>query len=160
MNFIKARQGVWAVLVLGLISVVGCSSSEEEVVMKPTMKRTIAQDNGVAMGGYDPVAYFKEGQPRQGLDQWSYSWKEAQWFFSNEENLKVFQSDPEKYAPQYGGHCAFATSLGKSEKGKAELWSIVEGKLYLNYNGLAHFLWKILPGRISSGNENWAKRPE
>ena len=110
-----------------------------------------------AVGGFDTVAYFSEGKPVKGLSKYSYQWQGAKWLFSSEENLAAFQNSPEKYAPQYGGHCAWAVAAKNSlVEGDPEFWRIVDDKLYLNYNKSVQGKWlKDVPGFISKANTNW-----
>lgn len=90
--------------------------------------------SGVAIRGYDTVAYFTQGAPAEGLEKFSTEWQGASWRFSSQENLELFLGDPEKYAPQYGGYCAYGVANDSLVKIEPDLWSIVDGKLYLNYN--------------------------
>jgi YHS domain-containing protein len=92
-----------------------------------------SSDNG-AIKGYDPVAYFTDGKPVKGLDSITFSWQGAVWHFANAEHRDLFAAAPAKYAPQYGGWCAYGWSQGYPAKIDPEAWSIVDGKLYLNYN--------------------------
>lgn len=111
---------------------------------------------GVAVGGYDPVAYFTAGEPKEGNDAFTTEWQGAKWRFSNAENLAAFQQNPKSYAPQYGGYCAYAVSKGYTAKGEPLAWSVVDGKLYLNYSLEVRDLWKEdIPGNILKGNKNW-----
>src|SRR5690349_12099257 len=87
-----------------------------------------------AIQGYDPVAYFKQGKPMKGIRGLSHVWKEATWYFTSEENLNAFKESPGKYAPQYGGYCAFGASRGYKASTKPEAFTIHHDKLYLNYN--------------------------
>lgn len=68
--------------------------------------------DGVAIQGYDPVAYFTEGKPVQGTQEYASEWMGARWYFSSEENRDLFALNPEKYAPRFGGYCAFAAGHG------------------------------------------------
>ena len=88
-----------------------------------------------ALDGYDTVAYFTSGKPVEGSKQFSAEYKSADWYFSSEKNLTLFVNNPEKYAPQYGGYCAWAVSA-KSDfaPGDPNQWTIVDNKLYLNYD--------------------------
>lgn len=92
--------------------------------------------NSAAIKGYDPVAYWNSDQPQKGSKQFSHEWRGARWHFANEENKTLFIENPEKYAPQYGGYCAWAMADGKGRTVPVdpEAWSIENGKLYLNYN--------------------------
>jgi YHS domain-containing protein len=95
-----------------------------------------------AIRGYDPVAYFKEGKPVVGLKQHVLEWNGASWYFSSKENLALFQGKPEQYAPQYGGYCAYGTAEGHKAPTQPDAWSIVDDKLYFNYNKNVQQEWK------------------
>jgi YHS domain-containing protein len=91
--------------------------------------------NKRAVGGYDAVAYFTQGKPVKGKAEFSMKYKGVEWRFSSKENLEKFKADPTKYAPQYGGYCAWAIAAkGDAVKGDPKYWRIVNGKLYLNYD--------------------------
>ena len=109
-----------------------------------------------AIQGYDPVAFFKEQRPVLGSDAISYEWNDARWHFASEENKKVFINDPEKYAPQYGGYCAFGTAEGHKAPTEVDTWSIVNDKLYFNYNKQVQKEWAKNRGElIKKADENW-----
>lgn len=95
----------------------------------------------LAVNGYDVVAYFKEQKPVKGNSKYQFLWKNAVWKFSTEENLNLFKLTPEKFAPQYGGYCAFAMSKGEKYDISPDAWDITEGKLYLNYDQEIHKDW-------------------
>lgn len=90
--------------------------------------------SNTAVQGHDPVAYFTDGKPVKGSKEFTTQYQGAEFRFASAENLATFKADPEKYAPQYGGYCAWAVSQGYTAKGDADHWKIVDGKLYLNYN--------------------------
>ena len=94
-----------------------------------------------AIKGYDTVAYFTEGQAVEGDKQFSTEYKGANWLFSSQENLDLFVANPEKYAPQYGGYCAYAVSQNATASIQPEQFTIHEGKLYLNYNAKVNEKW-------------------
>src|SRR4030095_16069374 len=98
--------------------------------------------SGTAIKGYDPVAYFKEGKPVKGNEKLSYNWNNAKWHFVSNENLDAFSKSPEKYAPQYGGYCAYGMSEGHKAPTDPNAWTIVHGKLYLNYSLDVKQKWK------------------
>lgn len=103
-------------------------------------KAVFTTENG-AINGFDPVAYFTESKPVIGKKDITYRWNNAVWHFSSKENMKLFKAKPNKYAPQYGGWCAFGWSRGYPAKVEADAWSIVNGKLYLNYNKEVQETW-------------------
>jgi YHS domain-containing protein len=110
----------------------------------------------IAVGGYDPVAYFTTGAPAQGSKQFEYDYKGAKWRFASAENLAAFKAAPDKYAPQYGGYCAWAAAQGYTAKGDPKYWKVIDGKLYLNFNADIQKKWeKDIPGFIAKGDANW-----
>ena len=110
----------------------------------------------VAVGGYDPVAYFNDGKPVKGSSKFSTEYNGAEWRFASAENLAAFEADPMAFAPQYGGYCAWAVSQGYTAKGDPDNWRIVDGKLYLNYNADVQATWESdIPGFIESADVNW-----
>ncbi len=109
-----------------------------------------------AIKGYDTVAYFTEGKPVKGSKDFTYEYRGAEWRFSSAENLATFKANPEKYAPQFGGYCAYAVSQNTIASIKPELWAIVDGKLYLNYSNGVQKKWdKDREGYIKAAHENW-----
>ncbi|MEL6266226.1 MAG: YHS domain-containing (seleno)protein [Pseudomonadota bacterium] len=111
---------------------------------------------GTAIDGTDPVAYFTEGRPVEGSSSHTYDWNGATWRFASAENRDLFAADPEAYAPQYGGYCAWAVSQGYTASTDPDAWAIVEGKLYLNYNASVQSRWeKDIPGHITAADGNW-----
>src|SRR5512135_2769630 len=94
----------------------------------------IDKTGGVAIRGYDPVAYFTESKPVEGSKQFTFEWQGATWRFASAANRDLFAKTPEKYAPQYGGYCAYAVSQGHTATIDPQRWRIVDGKLYLNYS--------------------------
>jgi hypothetical protein len=111
---------------------------------------------GVAIKGYDPVAYFLDGMPVKGSEEFQYAWMGARWLFKDAGHRDLFASDPERYAPRYGGYCAYAVSRGTTADIDPEAWSIVDGKLYLNLNGDVQEIWsRDIPGNIRKADANW-----
>ena len=109
-----------------------------------------------ATNGYDPVAYFEDSKPAKGVKEFSYTWNDAVWYFSSTENLEAFKSDPGKYAPQYGGYCAFGTSRGYKASTLPEAWTVYNDKLYLNYNLKVLETWtKTKEEFIIKADKNW-----
>ena len=90
--------------------------------------------NNKAIYGYDTVAYFTENKAVKGKKDVTHSWRGADWHFASEENKALFVANPEKYAPQYGGYCAYAMSDGRLVGIDEDAFTIHEGKLYLNYS--------------------------
>lgn len=115
-----------------------------------------ADKSGVALGGYDAVAYFTQQQPIKGSASLSHSWMGATWRFTSAENRDRFAAEPANYAPQFGGYCAWAVSNNYTAPVDPLAWKIVDGKLYLNYNRDVQRKWQQnLPDRIRAGEKNW-----
>jgi len=114
------------------------------------------QQRGVAIKGTDTVAYFTEGKAVKGDKKYSYQWGNTTWWFQNEENRDLFAQNPEKYAPQFGGFCAWAVSQNYTASIDPQAWKIVGGKLYLNYNKSVQRTWsQDIQGNITKGDRNW-----
>jgi YHS domain-containing protein len=94
-----------------------------------------------AINGYDTVAYFTQNAPVQGQDAFVTEWKGAKWKFSSQANLDLFKAAPDKYAPQYGGYCAYGVTKDSLVKVDPAQFTILDGKLYLNYDADIQKLW-------------------
>lgn len=111
---------------------------------------------GTAIDGTDPLSYFDEGRPIKGSKDFTHKWNGATWRFASAKNRDRFAAAPEKYAPQYGGYCAWAVANNYTASTNPNAWSIVRGKLYLNYSKSVQKMWeKNIPGHIVSGDRNW-----
>ena len=116
----------------------------------------VFQARGAAINGYDPVAYFTDGRAVKGSSAITHSWTGAEWRFATEANRAAFVSAPERYAPQFGGYCAWAVSNGYTASTDPDAWKIVDGRLYLNYSRRVQRRWeRDIPGNIARGNANW-----
>lgn len=114
--------------------------------------------NNKALNGYDVVAFFKESKPIVGQDNLTFSWSNATWHFSTQVNLDSFKNNPEKYAPQYGGYCAYGCSNGYKAPTQIDTWTIVNNKLYFNYNLKVKDSWvKAKEALIPKADSNWVK---
>ncbi|MGL6042829.1 MAG: YHS domain-containing (seleno)protein, partial [Sandaracinobacteroides sp.] len=112
----------------------------------------------VAVSGYDPVAYFTSGKPMQGSKDFIATHAGAEYRFASAANRDAFKANPAKFAPQYGGYCAWAVSQGYTASADPEIWKIVDGKLYLNYNAEVGRKWAKDPaGFIARADGNWPK---
>lgn len=124
-----------------------------------TLKRGLLSDSatGVAINGYDTVAYFTDGKPVKGSDAFVREWNGAKWKFASQQHLDLFKAAPEKYAPQYGGYCAYGVSQGYLVSIEPEQFTVLDGKLYLNYDSGVQKKWtkdiagynKIADGKFS-----------
>jgi len=131
-----------------------------------TTINTNGSPDGVAIGGFDTVAFFKQGKAVKGSAEFTYEWGGAKWLFANEEHLQLFKLSPEKWAPQYGGHCAYGMSEGYvSQKPTGGEFEIVNDKLYLfpagNFRSSSRDAWLRFGSgpiqRIYHGDKNWFK---
>lgn len=135
-----------------------CSSTVDAIALN-------TDEAGNALKGYDAVAYFAVNSAVKGDGKYAYVWNGAKWLFSSEENMTKFMADPEAYAPQFGGYCAYAVSEGYTADADPEAWKVVDGKLYLNYNRDVQKTWEENEAeRIANGKKNWSqfktKKPE
>ncbi len=112
--------------------------------------------DGIAIQGYDPVAYHTLGEPTEGSSRFSADWDDATWYFISAEHRDLFAKDPERYAPHYGGYCAQAAAQDQVAEGDPEIWTIEGGRLFLNYNNRYQRRFRSdLPGNIASADRNW-----
>lgn len=126
------------------------------VVALNAQKSAVFEKSDKAIRGYDPVAYFTESKPVKGSENFVYTWNNAAWYFSSQQNLNLFKANPEKYAPQYGGYCAYGLSRGYKASTVPEAWTIDNGKLYLNYSLSVRSDWdKNRQERIKKGDAYW-----
>jgi len=131
------------------------TESVEADVAQATLAAVYAQ-NGIAIAGADPVAYFTESTYVPGSDQFTYDWSGTTWQFASAENRDLFASNPNQYAPQYGGFCAWAVSQGYTAPVDPTAWKIVDNRLYLNYDRKVQARWEQdVPGNIAKADANW-----
>ena len=149
-------------VLMAALLVVSCGSNTQtgatgnETSAEAVAALAVYVEDGVAIKGADPVAYFTEDTYVQGSDEFTHEWDGATWYFASAENRDAFASEPEAYAPQYGGFCAWAVSQGNTAPIEPTAWKIVDGKLYLNYNADIQARWsEDIPGNIAKADENW-----
>lgn len=116
--------------------------------------------SGVALQGYDPVAYFENGSATPGNDQYSYAWGGVNWQFSSAAHRDLFEAGPESFAPQFGGFCSFAVSKGFTADISPDAWHIEDGQLYVFADEKVRDQWVagISEGSLEKSRENWKKR--
>ena len=135
-----------SLLLSGLLALAPIVQAAEEVFVT---------DAG-AIRGYDPVAYHTEGQPMRGAAEIVHEWNGAVWHFANAANRDRFAADPARYAPRYGGYCAYGTSNGYKVSTQPEAFAIVDGVLYLNHNLPVQQTWdKDRPTYIRDADSHW-----
>jgi YHS domain-containing protein len=136
------------ILVLSLIIITSLLSQAQ-------VSEIFSSEEG-AINGYDAVAYFKDSKPQKGNKKLALKWKGATWYFSTKANLEMFKANPEKFAPQYGGFCAYGTSDGHKAPTDPAAWTMVDGKLYLNYDNEVKTMWrKDQKALIKKADLNW-----
>lgn len=105
--------------------------------------------DGVAIDGYDPVAYYADHVARLGSPEHATEWGGVTWHFSSPTNAAMFTEHPEQYAPQFGGRCAFGASMGKTAEASPTAWRIIDGKLCLMKSGSVRTLSKLFTARVA-----------
>ena len=112
--------------------------------------------SGVAIKGYDPVAYFTDGKAVKGSPQFTHQWQGAVWQFASAAHRDDFAATPDKYAPQYGGYCAYGVSQNHTAPIDPEAWTIIDHKLYLNYSQGVKKTWsQDIPKYLQEAEKNW-----
>jgi len=146
----------FALLALVALAAAGCSTLGTNALDKSAAINKDAK--GLALDGYDAVAYFTENKPREGKPEFTADYGGAKYQFATAENRDAFSKDPAKYAPQYGGYCAWAVSHGYTADTDPNTGKVVDGKLYLNYNPDVAKKWQEdIPKYIADGDSNWKK---
>lgn len=119
---------------------------------------TYTDKNGVILAGHDAVAYFTVGKPVEGKAKYTAVHNDAIYRFSSAKNRDMFKANPEKYAPQYGGFCAYGMTFGKKFDIDGKAFEVVDGKLYVNKNPSVYEAWKKdIPLHIKEANDSWPK---
>jgi len=148
------RRSLFALGLAGLFVAHGARAAEPPV---NTLRNSFfGGRTDTAINGYDPVAYFTVGKPVKGLDSLVTEWMGAKWKFSSAAHLALFKADPEKYAPQYGGYCAYGVTQGYLVKVEPEQFTVRDGKLYLNYDAEVQAKWARDPaGYIKDADDKF-----
>jgi hypothetical protein len=156
----KKHSRIGWIVCIAFVCLGGCitrvaRSAEPEVV--PAVDAT----RGVALEGYDAVAYFLDHRPIRGSDAYTHSWNGVVWKFTSAKHRDLFAADPAHYAPQYGGYCAYAVANRTTAHGSPQQWAVVNDRLFLNNNSLAKKLWdQDRPDHIRAGDQNWPQIPK
>jgi YHS domain-containing protein len=121
------------------------------------------ESDGLALRGYDPIAYFEINAPTPGRPEHSAVYRGSKFLFASAANREKFAANPERYSPQYGGFCALGTANGYKVSTQPDAFKVVDGKLYFNYDRKVLGLWsKDIPGYVAKADVNWpdvAKQP-
>ena len=151
-NHAPTRRAV----ILGAAVTVGSTLLHSQIAQAASSEINSSYFGNLAVDGYDVVAYFSKGAPTEGSSSFTVDYKGATWRFASAENRAKFQSNPEKYAPKYGGYCAWAASQGYVADADPEAWDIHDGALYLNYNKSIRERWRQdKPGNIAKADAIW-----
>jgi hypothetical protein len=135
-----------------VIGVVALGSAAQARAAKPEWYLA----RGLALSGYDAVAYFSESRAVKGDARFEVVWNGARWRFASVENRDRFRAEPLRYAPRFGGYCAWAVRNGYTASGDPNAWSVVDGRLYLNYSPAVRRTWEEdRAGNIARGEANW-----
>ena len=119
-------------------------------------KPSVFATEGVAINGYDPVAYFTMSKPVSGDPAITSDWEGAKVQFASAENKAMYDADPEKFAPKYGGYCAYAVSKGGTATTDPNAWTVHDGRLYLNFSTTVRGIWsEDIPGNVARADANW-----
>jgi YHS domain-containing protein len=140
-------------LILALGVAVGCAAREETAGGGAFYAR-----EGVAIAGYDPVAYFLDGRPVKGLPEHRAEYKGSVFHFASRDHRDAFAAEPARFAPRYDGFCAFGVARGYKAKIDPAAFSIVDGRLYLNYDLEVREEWsRDIPGLVAKADRNWPR---
>lgn len=122
----------------------------------PARAAQVNAEDGVAVRGTDVVAYVTDRRPVPGRPEFTHQWQGATWRFASAANRDRFAAEPTRFAPAYGGFCAYAVSEGYTAPIDPAAWRIVDGRLYLNYDLSVRRRWeRDIPGRIARADANW-----
>ena len=146
-KFVKKMKNIFALACLLLVGYI--AKSQEP---------SIFQKNGLALDGYDVVAFFTEHKPVKGVAEFSYQYQGVQWLFSSDQHRQMFEKEPLKFLPQYGGYCAFGMSRGYKAPTEAFAFTLMNQKLYFNYNLKVMDVWVKDSGQyIKRADSSWVK---
>lgn len=154
----KFNRNLFAAALLALVALAaaGCAALGTTTLDKSAAVNKNSQ--GLALDGYDAVAYFTENKPREGKPEFTREYDGAKYQFATAANRDAFAKEPAKYAAQYGGYCAWAVSQGYTADTDPNTGKVVDGKLYLNYNPAVAQKWNENTEKfIADGDNNWKK---
>ena len=158
MKHVRAHKIFWPMLIVAAL-IQGCAA--HVVPMTPAQIMTIhnVDEKGVGLSGYDPVAFFTEGKPVKGNPQYQSRYDNyggATYYFTSADHKSLFDQNPEKYAPQYGGYCVTAMSMGKVEEIQVDSFVIHNDRLLMQRNNMAKMvLMKNPDERLATADKNW-----
>jgi len=128
-------------------------------ILRPALAREpeIFAPEGIALQGYDPVAYFTDGAAVKGREDHALMWRGATWYFASAQSQEAFEMNPQAYAPQYGGYCAYMMAEGGLASGAPEAFAVADGRLYLTHSAEFLSLWEQdIAGNVAKADSHWA----
>ena len=133
------------------------AAADPAPVTAATTERIVSDHHtGIAINGFDPVAYFTDAEPKPGNAELEYKWEGVTWRFRNEGNRAAFVADPDIYMPRFGGYDPIAVARGVGTAGHPELWLVFEQRLYFFYNTQARDEFTAAPEEaIEAANARW-----
>lgn len=153
---LTARRAIIGIVTLGVL--VAAVAAYFTLSAEATVPAVNVTSDNVAIRGYDTVAYFTEGKPIKGKSEFEHAWQGARWHFANTTHRDMFAVNPERYAPRYGGYCSMGLAIGEFSDADPEVWTIVDGKLYLNKAKFVQEMWQKDPDAYIVASElNWKK---
>jgi YHS domain-containing protein len=146
---------LWKVIIafVALVAIVVLAGTATELSARGVHGDLVSSDS-VAIGGVDPLTYF-EDDPTVADGAITHEYKGKTWRFVSQEHRQAFLESPEPYLPQYDGNCALGVSRGGIIEGSPRNWTVVNGKLYFNYNEIGNLLFKLIPGRIEKADAHF-----
>lgn len=143
-------------LMLASLAAIGLPLAVRHAGAGPGTDGAVFAERGVAIRGTDPVAYFTQGRPQRGLSEFTHDWRGVTWRFASAANRDAFAAAPARYAPQYGGFCAWAVAQGYTAPIDPAAWKIVDARLYLNFDRAVQRRWEAdIPGHVARADANW-----
>lgn len=150
---------VLAALCVGLATTRPVAAQTGETPSPPAPPPICVDADGLALRGFDPVAYFELGEPRRGRPEFAAKWRGVQWRFMNDQHRRLFLENPNRYAPKYGGFCAHTMADGVFVPGNPLYWQIVDRHLYINCGANVHRAWQMQRlERIRAADKHWTRQ--
>jgi YHS domain-containing protein len=150
------RPSPFAALAVVALTATGFISTPALAIVPDSKSEVDTDVKGLALQGYDAVAYFTDGQPKKGDPKFQTKLHGVTYYFTSADHLKKFKANPDTYQPQFGGFCAMGTAMGHKFEGDPTVWKIVDNKLFLNFNPDVGRRWsQDIPGNIARADDNW-----
>ncbi len=149
------RAAILLVGTIAIVVVVVAVAFFQETAPRPY----VSGPGDIAIQGFDTVAYFVDNRAVKGSGAFTHPWREATWQFVSAENRDLFATEPDRYAPQFGGFCSLGVGMDMFVHADPESWTIVDGKLYMQYNSDARDKWRAdIESNLAKAEEVWSER--